>query len=269
MQKKILLFLISFLLVFPLSACGESQPTISKDGEMMFLDKETIEEEGREGFYVLNRDKTFTPLMNAADGYQGETTEKDNLSQRYLWFTNNELHISSLIPTVSAGTPLVAVYNTDDAMPALYTIEKYNFLGYTIGCHVFKEEDDTLYLQTADPLSSSMAASELSEISEQEYYQISKINGSEKLPAGNVDNNMRLLLGLEKGKYYDFEFFKGTHYINTTLVADTFVLQSEDVKILNNPYTKTTKGYFLINLPDNLKPGYYYICGAGLFKYAS
>ena len=78
---------------------------------------------------------------------------------------------------------------------------------------------------------------------------------------------MQLLLGLEKDKYYDFEFYQGTKYRKLTTIADTMVLQSEDMMILNNPYTKTKEGYFIINLPDNLKSGYYYICGLGLFRY--
>lgn len=267
MSKKILLLLMVFFIIFSYSACKRDQPTISKDGDMLHLDEESIEEEGREGFFVLNKDGTFTPLMNTADGYQGETTEKEDLSTRYLWFTNNNVKISSLIPIVSPSTKLVAIYNTDEAMPSIYTIEKYDFKGYTIGCHIYKEEDDSLYMQTGEPLDSSMASEALSDFTDQDYYEISKINGSSDLPSSNVDNNMKLLLGLEKGKYYDFEFFKGTNYIKMSFIADTFIMQSSDIKILNNPYTKTTKGHFIINLPDNLSPGYYYICGVGMFKY--
>lgn len=267
MSKKIVLAVMTFFMIFSHSACSDSPPTISKSGDMLHLSEEDIYEEGREGFFVLNKDGTFTPLMNAADGYQGETTEKEDLSTRYLWFTHNDVKISSLIPVVSHGTQLVAIYNTDEAMPSLYTIEKYDFKGYSIGCHIYKDEDDSLYVKTGDTLGSSMASEALKDFTDQDYYEISKINGSDSLPTSNVDNNMELILGLEKGKYYDFEFFKGTNYITMTFIADTFIMQSSDIKILNNPYTKTTKGYFVINLPDNLSPGYYYICGVGMFKY--
>ena len=216
-------------------------------------------------FFAVNEDKTFTPVMSQAQGYNSQINE-DYLSHRYLWFHDNDIKKSELIPTVKAGSKLVFIYNDESDFPGSYTLEKYDFKGYTIGCHVYKAEDNSLHLSVDGLLAGSSAADKLSVI-EGSAYPISTINGSAKLPVNNIDNNMKMMLGLEKGKYYVFEFYKGTKYLYVETIADTFVFQSESYRTLQNPYSRTTDGYFYINLPENLKEGYYYICNAGLFKY--
>lgn len=269
-MNRVKLIIVLLLCCLLLTSCVDSkEPTISKNGEMLFLTGDQMSQEEREGFFVMNKDATFTPVMNAAQGYQGDNTNTDKsaIPTRYLWFTNNQINISSLIPVVTKDTPLVAVYNADGNMPSVYTLEKYTYKGYTIGCHIYRDEDDTLYLSARDSLSGSDAEAAMENLNQQDVYTISEINQGEILPINNVDNNMQMILGLEKNKLYEFRFYSGTKYATFTAAADTLVLQSEGVTVLQNPYRKTKEGYFVINLPDNLKPGYYYICGQGMFKY--
>lgn len=264
-KKQAVFLLLCFILL--LSGCGKSDPVSDDKGNRLYITAEELglEGTGREGFFVMNDDKTFSPVVNSFDGYQGETSESS--ADRYLWFTNNDVNISDLIPVVSKNNPLVMVYDEDSNIPKEFTLEKYVFRGYTIGCHIYRESDNSLYFSTEDTLNSSYAGTSMGQVTGDTTFKISTINGSSKLPYQNVDNNMEMILGLEKGKYYDFEFYQGTKYRKLTTIADALVLQSDDIMKLTNPYTKTEKGYFLINLPDNLNPGYYYICGAGLFKY--
>lgn len=267
MKKKTLLLMLSLILIFSLTACSSNydSPTISTDGGMLYLTMDNIEEEGMTGFYVMNEDNTFTPVMSQASGYHalGNTTD---LTGRYLWFHDNDLKISELIPTVKGDCKLVFIYGTDLDFPGNYTLEKYSFNGYTIGCHIYRAQDHSLYLSLDGMLSGSDAGNTLASL-EGDAYPISTINDSADLPVKNVDNSVEMMLGLEKGKYYTFEFYKGTKYLRFETIADTFIFKSEAVTTLQNPYTKTQDGYFYINLPENLKEGYYYICGAGLFKY--
>lgn len=266
--KKTIALLVLFLVFFSLCGCGGEEPVEDDEGKRLYLSGEDMglkDASGREGFYVRNEDGTFSPVINKFDGYQGVSEQAD--PARYLWFTNNQTDISDLIPTASKSSPLCMVYDTDEAMPTEFTLEKYVFRGYTIGCHILRKSDNSLYFLTDDTLDSSYAGEAMAEVDGAEEFRISTINGSDALPWQNVDNNMQLLLGLEKEKYYDFEFFQGTKYRKLTTIADTLVLQSEEVITLKNPYTKTTDGFFQINLPDNLPDGYYYICGKGLFRY--
>lgn len=266
-MKKVVSILLILLLLFSFCSCNRKEAVSDDEGNRLYLSSEDmgLTEKGREGFYVKNEDQSFSPVINEFDGYQGIAEEGD--PTRFLWFTNNGADISALIPTVSKDTSLCMVYDSDSAIPKNFTLEKYVFRGYTIGCHIFRETDNSIYFSTENTLGTSYAGSSMASVSGENEFRISTINGSDDLPYENVDNNMQMLLGLEKGKYYDFEFFQGTKYRKLTTIADTLVLQSEDIITLKNPYTKTTDGYFLINLPDNLEAGYYYICGKGLFKY--
>ena len=52
-----------------------------------------------------------------------------------------------------------------------------------------------------------------------------------------------------------------------SVFADIRIFQSSAYASLTAPVKKTSNGYFIVNLPANLKTGYYYICDIGLFKY--
>lgn len=252
---------------FSFSGCKDNIAVTDEDGNPMNYSDEDLgirTLDGEEGIFILNKDGTFSPVISDFEGY---TESEDASPTRYLWFTENKVEISKLIPVVKKGSKVVFVYNKNENFPANFTLEKYAYRGYTIGLHVFRDEDNSLYLKTVDALSGSYAAKQLEELSDEELYRISRINESESLPYENVDNNMELLLGLDGGEQYNFSFFKGTKFVTFTSIADAQAFQSESMVVLSNPFSKTEKGYFEINLPDNMKDGYYYICGLGMFKY--
>lgn len=262
---------IALILCFVLCICSFCSCTIENSDQenvnMIYMTAEEIDLTGmgHEGYFVMNHDGTFTPLATSFEGYQGRTDESS--PERYLWFTTNDASVTRLIPTVTPNSKLVAVYNTNSVMPTSCTLEKYKVIGYTIGCHIYRDTDESLYICSTDGLSGSAAAETMSVVDDESEYKIVTINGSSELPKQNVDNNLKMLLGLEKDTYYEFQFYKGTKLRTLTTKADAQIMQSEEAITLNNLYEKTTEGYFVINLPDNLETGYYYIAGSGLFKY--
>lgn len=268
MKREIILFLIAASMSL-LCACGsDSVPAADSKGNQIYYTSEDLQItslEGTEGFFVKNKDGSFSPVISAFTGYAGESEEAS--AQRYLWFTENDQELIKLIPVVRPGAQLVMLYNKDTSIPEEFQLEKYAYKGYTIGCHVFRDEDDSMYIKTTDALAGSHAAEGMNLVADEDQYKVSTVNGSDQLPIGNIDNNMQLLLGLEKGKQYNFSFYKGTRYITFTTVADAQVFQSERIIKLNAPYERTTDGYFTITLPDNLQNGFYYICGLGMFAY--
>ena len=192
----------------------------------------------------------------------------DNYYDRYVWFTDSKTDISSLIPTVTPSTPLVAIYDSTNEMPDKWYLEKYTNRGYTIGAHISLDEDDTMLLQGNEMLTSTSAAKVLGNIvGKDDLYEIHEISGSPVLPVDNVDNNMNILLGTEKNKLYTLKFFRGTKEEVADIYADTRIFQSSKYVELNSPFKKTSKGYFIINLPMNLDDGYYYLSDIGFFKY--
>lgn len=268
-MKKILVFFLIFAMLFSLSSCGKSEVAIAdKDGERIYYtgdDLKLKDLSGVEGIFVLNEDNTYSPIVASFYGYKASPSASS--PERYLWFTNNAGNVSKLIPTMKKGSKLVMLYNSDDSLPDEFLLEKYAYRGYTIGCHVYRDEDDTMYIETDDALSGSYAQTTIEAVSDEREYRVAAVNESAKLPLSNIDNNLHMLLGLEKGKTYNFSFYKGTKYVTFNTVADTQVFQSERLTSLQNPYSKTKDGYFEINLPDNLENGYYYICELGMFKY--
>lgn len=241
------------------------QPVADKDGNQLRLTMEEIEEEGRTGIFVLNKDGTFSPCIAQMPNYQGATSDYN--PERFVWYVEEDDEVSKLIPTVTDDAKLVAIFDQDDQLPETHYLEKYKYRGYTIGAHIEIVGDKTLYLQEEDCLSGSQAASVFQVMAENtdDQYEIAEISGSDVLPINNIDPNMMLLLGLDGGKLYQIKYYRGTKEERQVFKADTKVFQSEKYIPITTPYTKTEHGYFVINLPVNLSDGYYYISDLGFF----
>lgn len=243
------------------------QVIADKDGNQLRYTFDEIEKEGVTGLFVHNEDDTFSPAIQKMPNYQGSTGEAS--ASRYIWYVESNKDIDDLIPTVTSDSELVVIYNIDGDLPGSYYLEKYAIKGYTIGAHIKLGEDKTMYLSSDDSLKGSQANAVLSEMQENtdDIYTIAAISGSENLPIGNVDPNMNLLLGLEHDKLYKIRYYQGTKEREATFKADAKVFQSERYIPITTPYNKTDKGYFIVNLPQNLARGYYYLSDIGFFLY--
>lgn len=266
-MKKILLVLL-IILIGALAFLGfklTKKPVADKDGNQLRLTMEEIEETGRTGIFVLNKDGTFSPCIDQMPAYQGATS--DYSPDRFVWYVEEDDEVSKLIPTVTDDSQLVAIFNQDDELAETHYLEKYKFRGYTIGAHVEIVGDRTLYLSQEGALSGSQAASVFTVMAENtdDKYEIAEISGSDVLPINNVEPNMMALLGLDGGKLYQIKYYRGTKEEAQVFKADTKIFQSEKYIPITTPYTKTGKGYFIINLPVNLSDGYYYISDMGFF----
>lgn len=266
-MKKILLILL-LLIFIALGFIGyrlAKQPVADKDGNQLRYTFEEIEEEGRTGIFVHNADGSFSPCIAQMPNYQGQTD--NTYPERFVWYVEEDDEVSKLIPTVTKGAELVAIFDQDEQLAETHYLEKYKYKGYTIGAHIEMQDDKTLFLMEEDALAGSQAESVFTTMSDNsdDRYEIAEISGSDVLPIKNVDVNMNLLLGLDGGKLYQIKCFRGTKEEVQIFKADTKVFQSEKYIPITTPYTKTGKGYFIINLPMNLQDGYYYISDMGFF----
>lgn len=265
MSKKITAAVLVIIMILSFTGCT-AEKEFADDGKVHEYNLSDITENKKEGFFVLNENNTLTPFRNYVEGYQGELNSEDGtIPSRYLWWTDRNSEITDLIPKINSSNKIVAIYNKNSNLPESLNLEKYEDKGYTLGCHIYKDEFDNLCITARDALSDSYMYQQLSWADED--YKIQEINKSDKLPVSNVDNNLCMILGLQKDAKYLISFYKGTTYNVIETYADTRCLQAERLIALDNPYETTKEGYFILSLPDNLEGGYYYLSGAGLFKY--
>lgn len=260
--------LLSVMLLFLLPACGADKATslTDEDGNRLQLSLDEITEDG---FYVLDKqEQLFSPVMGAYSA-SGDIAAEDPQEKRYIWFGSKNADLMSVIPKVDGEkTFLVLLQEEESEMPDEYYVEKLRFKGYTLGVSfTFADTGDTLFIDSLNLCDSSMAKDVITQ-SEGSLLKVHKINGSEKLPLGNVDENTEKLLGLEKEKKYQLGYFDGTRYVDAELIADTALFFSKGTIAPNDPLRYTEYGFAYITLPENLAEGYYDINGAGLFRFS-
>lgn len=269
MRRILAVILVLLIAAGAFAAYRMTRQTVAdKDGNPLKYTYEDIEEEELTGLFVHNtEDDTFSPAIKSMPGYKGMTKEAS--ATRYIWYVESDKEMNQLIPRVTEGTELVVIYNVDGDLPGSFYLEKYAERGYTIGAHMRISKYKNMYLMSQGSLSGSQASAMLGRMSDNTdgEYQVIEISGSETLPINNVDPNMELLLGLERDKLYAIRYYQGTKEKKATFRADAKVFQSERCIPIHTPYIKTDKGYFIVNLPQNLPAGYYYLSDIGFFIY--
>lgn len=270
MVKKIsaVIFLVLLLGVGYYWFSSSRQTIADKNGNPIRYTYEDIEAEQKTGLFVHNADDTFSPCIQTVPNFAGSTDKSS--ADRFLWYVDGEQSITDYIPTVSGDSELVVVYNVDGDLRGSYYLEKYIERGYTIGAHFLLTDDNAIYLRAKNTLRGSQAASTLSsmESNTDDLYEVIEISGTQSLPTSNIDRNMELLLGLEKDKLYRFRYYQGTKEKRATFRADAKIFQSERILPITTPYRKTDMGYFIVNLPQNIQDGYYYLSDVGFFRYS-
>lgn len=277
MGKKILMIVVAGLLILTMTACGDKKQSVADNkGNMLVYEKYEVSENG---FYVRDKkNDTFTPVMTQFEkggsgmpsgsyGFSGVESSKSG-DVPHLWLGQANYDPSKLIPTVDEKrTELVMWYDGSSDMPEEFTLAKCKRLGYTLGIHfTFGDTANQLFI-TGDNICSTSDAKKLTSNMSDGLNRVNRINNRKKLPLSNIDTDVNMLLGLEKNKTYQVGYFDGTKYQSEEVIADTLAFKILDVQDLESPFRVTEEDYFVINLPDNLQKGYYYINDIGLFKY--
>ena len=255
-----------------LCSCRDKTAVADEKGEPLKL---SLSQVTKEGFYVYDKgNETFQPVLSGFGGsslYSPRASffSSDNEEITYLWIASQEYDVEIFIPRLDGKEKrLVYFQGSESNMPGSYAIEKYQRLGYTLGIHfTFADTGNSLFLDNTDDKCSGSSASKIMEGSSAELLRVHKINENAKLPLKNIDTEVNMILGLEKEKKYQVGFFDGTQYEDEDFVADTLAFKSQKLIALETPFDVTEEGFFYIKLPKNLKNGYYYINGSGMFRY--
>lgn len=276
MIKKIISLLLSSILLVSLAGCSSSSKNeyADKKGGKIEYTLSEIYDNSDWGFYVKNKNNTFTPVV-PINGFESTADEYD--SSRSIWYTDitdrkatNKITYSKAVPKVTDETPLVAIFDTKDEMPSSYILEEYSSMGYSVGAKISLGEDEqTMYMSSEDTCQNSSAASAMGSGGLDSLMEIEAINEKDSNNyISNIDTNINMLRGLEKDKYYTFKVHIGTQTKSAKIKADTRFFKSKNVLTLDYPLTTTNEQYYIVNLPENMNPGsWYYINDVGAFQY--
>lgn len=274
-SRYLLLLFFMLTATILLTSCGSSgQKTAltDEDGNPLHFNLGQVTQSG---FYVFDkREETFTPIMGyGSDGRDEGTVFSfiDSLSSdsetKYMWAGSKNVDLYEFIPTIDGKNTFLVMFQKDqESMPEDYKLEKYKYLGYTIGVEfTFADTGKTMYINGKNTCPTSMASDVLKD--SEELMQVYEINDSKKLPTENVDTEINVLLGLEREKKYKLEYFNGTQKQENDFIADTAVFKCQEEVVMNDPIKVTENSFFYIKLPKNIKNGYYIINESGMFKY--
>ena len=241
-MRKIKFVCLILLAAILLTGCAEQEKK-----EVYTIDE--IYNESAYGFFVMNGDK-FYPL---------KTIEAHD--ENVKWAVGEVK-----IPKVTKKTPVVAVFKNSSEMPNEYFIEKYNDLGYTLGANIGIGEDDvSLWLNTSNTCTGSDIQTAFSGQGLDDMVEVEAVNDTK--PYNNIDTDVNILTGLEKGKYYDLKIFSGTQSLHAKAIcADTRVFKLVEKTSITDPLVKTHNRYFVVNLPTNLHKGFYSLNNEGMFQ---
>ena len=216
-------------------------------------------------FYV----KTGDDYYAVARGILYSTDEKDsriptaaNPDTRMLLYYKDD----SLIPTMYEDSQLVYTTAEGELLPELFTIERYMDQGYSIGIRGLSDIYNNGKYHTVVNGATFYPGTSIAnlKVKQGDDLSIDKIGGTAitaKMisPAGTI-------LNLDKGSYYQVDAYKGTKYIGMEAQADTHMFTSFELfKVARYELNQT--GYMQLKFPLQLQSGYYYVEGAGLFRF--
>lgn len=259
-MKKLILILLLISATF-LSACGTRESGLSIGKETTASGVESVENisdivDG--GIYVYHDGKYLDLYVHNAN-FPIEPNSSSN-SSRTLWFKDD----FDKIPTMYTGDELV--YKTSSSLNERFSMERFAYVGYTVGITGLSRLESGRYSFSADPenrnINYDSDARQLVKI-KTKLGIIDKIGGA-YLRSGNISLG-GCILGLEKDKVYSAEVYAGTYLNTINLTADCIAMTSME-------YYSTLDYDFLqseilrINIPDYFNSGYYMINGYGLVR---
>lgn len=246
--------------MFVLSGCEDVQIFETKTDKTKLVPYRA-DELKRDIYYIKQGTKFYQTYKPKEGNSKGSYTSVD--PTRVLAVVKEE----TLLPKHYIGE--IVAYASNQPKLEEINIERYRSLGYSVGAFAgtFDETEGCLmFNKNANVAKNSSLYDIVKETSSQEI-RIVSING-EPLSTANIDMSSGVITGLEKDVTYIVGFYAGTYYYEAEIVADTLMLQSYEFFSYPMEYVDFTQnGYISFNTPQDLRSGYYFINGTGLFRY--
>lgn len=226
-------------------------------------------------YYIKDEDKYY-PVAPGDLRFNGESDsripEQADPYSRILMFGPDD----PTIPTLYRDTQLIyksadfnhpAADGTVPDTPSMYVLERFTDLGYSFGiCGLADNEGTGKYkvpiVQTCFYMGSD--ALRVLQLQENATLILDSVSGT-PISANNV-STVGTVKGLKQNETYTLNAYIGTSPVGGQVKADTHMFASFE-KYAFQQYTLDPNGYAIIEMPDYMWSGYYYINGVGLFRY--
>ena len=241
-----------------LAGCGEE--------EIVYEMKAYTAEELQPDTYYVQQGDVYYPVAPGSLTVEakGDRIAKEANPDRSVWYTQDDC----MIPTLYADGALIYVSNS--TVPASYVWERFEDEGYSIGVKGLKQNDGGNYSTLIGPNNINMQSSVypiVSSLAKDTELFVDKVGGQNLTPE-NVSRGGSVL-GLQANRSYSVDFYVGTQVQTKDVIADTHIFTSfEKYETADYHYDNTAaKSVIRITVPEYLISGFYYINGAGLFRY--
>lgn len=217
-------------------------------------------------FYELPQEgwnfDTSRSVMSTNNGLNGMINTESNRIVDYVYK-------DGAIPTLYKNDQLV--FKSSGNVPS-FTWERFLDQGYSIGLYGLTTSSAGKIQFTPGKSGNENLSSITRALSEKAQegmvldngFVLDKING-----ASLTKNNLRnggIIAGLTKDAVANCDLYIGTSLVSVAATADTRVFTSFEL-YTTDLYSNSPDGYAIVDIPDYLKSGYYYINNAGLVKY--
>lgn len=262
-QKNVKIKVLTFALLLSslvLNGCDDVQWFKTNDGNKLIA---TDAEDMKIDTYYVKQNTKFYEIFNPELG-ASKTKATQVKTDRIIPLFDNE----HMLPTHYMGE-LVA-YRSYSDIPEEITLERYKDLGYSLGAWggVIDEKGYFYFDKSRTCVEESSLGMYLEDASSKEI-RIVSING-EAITADKINTAGGVLTGFSKDEEVTVQMFIGTNFAETTLKADTQMLQAYELYSFDSTYINfSSYGYVCFNTPKDLKSGYYKLDNAGLMKYYS
>jgi len=253
---KIILFFLVLVLVTPLlTGCTN----IIERKKNKYAQVQLTKDELKDDVYYI---KNGTEFVKVYEAHTYNTTSTESGRNKKTVFLGLDF---KTVPTLYKGE-IIALATKNTTFNKVEVV-RYETIGYTLGMFGMKKNEDTgtLDLSTDQNLAEdSNAYKTLMKKTYSSSLQLVSINNQPI--SENMINDTGIFSCLEENGIYTLKYYSGTKLTSTQLQADMFALQEYEYYEICEA-ENTSNGYFALSLPDDAKSGYYYIEGAGMFKY--
>lgn len=263
MRKRIILLLLATTMI---SITGCSNPfvrttEVEDDSQVETVLKMKDLEDG--GFYVLRGNKYDKLYVQDANYEIDEDANSSADSSRTLWYSDDW----GKVPTMYKGDKLI--YKTTDTLNETFTLERFAYVGYTIGISNLQKTDSGRYSfqpsTDETDINTDSDAKQMTELTTDTAI-VDKIGGA-YLRSGNISDG-GCILGLSKGKTYLAEVYAGSVMHEYKLKADQIALTSMEA-VTTVDYDFMESQILSIDIPDYFNSGYYLVNNYGLVRYVN